>query len=35
MITLKIDKSVNHIAMASEDTLLIAMTIPKDDGFPE
>ena len=30
----KIEKSTNHIAMAMEDTLLIAVTIPKDDGFP-
>lgn len=31
----KIDKNTNHIAMATEDTLLIAVTIPKDDGFPK
>jgi quercetin dioxygenase-like cupin family protein len=31
---IKIEKNTNHIAMAMEDTLLIAVTIPKDDGFP-
>ena len=32
---LKIDKGVNHFAHATEDACFMAITIPKDDGFPE
>lgn len=31
---LKINENINHIAMAMENTTLLAVTIPKDDGFP-
>jgi quercetin dioxygenase-like cupin family protein len=32
---IKISKSINHIAFAPEETWLVAVTIPKDDGYPE
>lgn len=33
--SIKIDKNINHSAVAVEDTWFIAITIPRDYGFPE
>lgn len=33
--SIKIDAKKPHFAMAVTDTTIIAITVPKDDGFPE
>jgi quercetin dioxygenase-like cupin family protein len=32
---IKIDRNTNHIAIAYQETWMLAVTIPKDYGFPE